>query len=467
MLLDIEQLENQVTFSFFNEKGEVELKTYDTTDFPNWYTCEENDRRRSVHNINWDGKPVRASFEKKISKHGLIEFIERLPTEDSERIFGYNFPKTFFFDIETEVTDGFPEPELANNKILTISVVAPNHQVIVLGLKDFDQKSQDKVKADTNKYFEKFGINWDIKYIKFNTEYDLVYTFMHKFMPKFPMLSGWNCINFDWKYIVNRCKRLQIDPAEASPTCALTRDGLPYHIGIVDYMDLYSNWDRTVSVKENNQLNTAAMQTIGVGKIKYDGGLQQLYEDDYQKYLYYNAVDSILVYLIDQKLKTLQVVLTLSNICKISFYKAGSPVAITESLIARNLLAGGKVMAVKPYQKEKEKNEQYTGAFVKQPVVGKHRAVACFDFASLYPSIMRQFNISPDSFIEMAPASKVDSFDKKDFTATSTGAVYQKEPSILKKVLTDLYAKRREYKKKMLEYKIELEEISKKLKEKA
>jgi DNA polymerase elongation subunit (family B) len=232
-------------------------------------------------------------------------------------------------------------------------------------------------------------------------------------------------------------------------------------------MDLYSNWDRTVSVKENNQLNTAAMQTIGVGKIKYDGGLQQLYEDDYQKYLYYNAVDSILVYLIDQKLKTLQVVLTLSNICKISFYKAGSPVAITESLIARNLLAGGKVMAVKPYQKEKEKNEQYTGAFVKQPVVGKHRAVACFDFASLYPSIMRQFNISPDSFIEMAPASKVDSFDKKDFTATSTGAVYQKEPSILKKVLTDLYAKRREYKKKMLEYKIELEEISKKLKEKA
>jgi DNA polymerase elongation subunit (family B) len=465
MLLDIEQLEYQVTFSFFNENGDVELKTYDTTQFPNWYTCEDTDKRRSVHNINWDGKPVRASYEKKISKHGLIEFIERLPQEDSEKIFGYNFPKTFFFDIETEVTDGFPEPELANNKILTISVVTPNQQVIVLGLKDFDQKAQEKVKADTNKYFEKFGINWEIKYIKFNTEYDLVYTFINKFMPKFPMLSGWNCINFDWKYIVNRCKRLQIDPAEASPTGTLTRDGLPYHIGIVDYMDLYSNWDRSIAVKENNQLNTAAMQTIGVGKIKYDGGLQQLYEDDYQKYLYYNAVDSILVYLMDQKLKTLQVVLTLSNICKISFYKAGSPVAITESLIARNLLAEGKVMAVKPYQKEKEKNEQYTGAFVKQPVVGKHRAVACFDFASLYPSIMRQFNISPDSYVDMVPQSKADEYDKEKFTVTSAGGVYVKEPSILKRVLTDLYAKRREYKKKMFEYKMELEKISEKLKE--
>jgi DNA polymerase elongation subunit (family B) len=465
MLLDIEQLENKITFSFFNESGDVELKTYDTGNFPNWYICEENDKRRNAFNTNWDGKPVRAVFDKKVSKHGLIEFIEKLPKEDSERIFGYNFPKTFFFDIETEVTEGFPEPEKAENKILTISVVTPNHQVIVLGLNDFTKKQTDDVKDSTNKYFEKFGITWEVKYIKFNTEYDMIYTFINSLMPRFPMLSGWNCINFDWKYIVNRCKRLQIDPAEASPSGTLTRDGLPYHIGIVDYMDLYSNWDRSVSVKENNQLNTAAMQTIGVGKIKYDGGLQQLYEDDYQKYIYYNVVDSILVYLIDQKLKTLQVVLTLSNICKISFYKAGSPVAITESLISRNLLEGGKIMAVKPYQKEKEKNEQYTGAYVKTPVVDKHRAVACFDFASLYPSIMRQFNISPDSFIEMSNKSDVEKYDIDNYTVTSTGAVYKKEPSILKKVLTDLYAKRREYKKKMLEYKLELEQISEKLKE--
>ena len=121
MLLDIEQLEYQVTFSFFNENGDVELKTYDTTQFPNWYTCEDTDKRRSVHNINWDGKPVRASYEKKISKHGLIEFIERLPQEDSEKIFGYNFPKTFFFDIETEVTDGFPEPAINEDEHLNIA----------------------------------------------------------------------------------------------------------------------------------------------------------------------------------------------------------------------------------------------------------------------------------------------------------------------------------------------------------
>jgi DNA polymerase elongation subunit (family B) len=464
MLLDIETLDDSVTFSYFNENGEVELKTYDTSEFPCWHVCEEDDRRKSKHYTNWDGKPVKPQFGRKLSKHGIIEFIENLPEEDSQKIFGYNFPKTFFFDIEVEVKDGFPEAERADTQVLTISIVAPGGKIIVLGLKDLTSKQQEKIKQDTCKYFDKFEIDWQFKYIKYNTEYDLVYTFINSFMRKFPMVSGWNCINFDWKYLVNRCKRLKIDISEASPTGSLNKEGLPYHIGMVDYLDLYANWDRSVAVKENNQLNTAALQTIGIGKIKYDGSLQQLYEDDFQKYIYYNAVDSALVYLMDQKLKTLQVVLTLTNICKISVYKAGSPVAITESFISKNLLVDKKVMAIKPFEKEKQKDDQYAGAFVKEPVTGKHSAVACFDFASLYPSIMRQFNISPDSFIQKLPKFENHGLDINVYNITSTGAVYDKKQSILKKVLTDLYAKRREYKKKMFEYKMELENISEKLK---
>jgi DNA polymerase elongation subunit (family B) len=76
---------------------------------------------------------------------------------------------------------------------------------------------------------------------------------------------------------------------------------------------------------------------------------------------------------------------------------------------------------------------------------------------------MRQFNISPDSFVEKSKNST--EYDIDNYNVTSTGAVYEKQPSILKKVLTDLYAKRREYKKKMFEHKIELEKISEKLKQ--
>ena len=120
MLLDIELLDESVTFSYFNEKGDIELKTYDTTQFPVWYACGEDDRKKSKHYTNWDGKPIKPQFGKKLSKHGIIEFIESLPKEDSDKIFGYNFPKTFFFDIEVEVKEGFPEADRADSKILTI-----------------------------------------------------------------------------------------------------------------------------------------------------------------------------------------------------------------------------------------------------------------------------------------------------------------------------------------------------------
>ena len=93
-------------------------------------------------------------------------------------------------------------------------------------------------------------------------------------------------------------------------------------------MDLYQNWDRTISVKESSALDYVSNTLLKIGKIKYNGNLQDLYNDDYEKYIYYNGVDSILVYLIDEKLKTMQTLLTLANICKIPIYKAASPVTI-------------------------------------------------------------------------------------------------------------------------------------------
>ncbi len=95
---------------------------------------------------------------------------------------------------------------------------------------------------------------------------------------------------------------------------------------------------------------------------------------------------------------------------------------------------------------------------MKTPITGKHRGVACFDYASLYPSIMRQFNISPDVFIEKISKNQIDEKRKQFLNKriiTSNGCMYNsEEPSILNKVLTDLYAKRKEYKKKSFEYKM-------------
>ena len=83
----------------------------------------------------------------------------------------------------------------------------------------------------------------------------MLYTFLHKFLPKFPMMTGWNFINYDWQYIVNRCKRLQIDLSEVAITGSLDKkDSRPLHMGILDYMQLYDKYDRSVAVKESNAL---------------------------------------------------------------------------------------------------------------------------------------------------------------------------------------------------------------------
>lgn len=464
MLLDIEEAEDRLIISYYDKDGKVDFKFYETANIYNWSVCEENDKRRDKKFKNWDGKPVKKFKGKSISKHAIVNFLDSLSTEDADLIFGYNFPKTYFFDIETEVTDGFPHPEKAENKVLSLSIVTPEQKVIVFGLQDLDNKIHGDIANKVNEYFKKFNANFQFTYKKFNTEYDMLYTFM-SMVKKFPMLSGWNCIKFDWTYLINRCRRLQIDPSIASPTGKLDKKTtLPAHVGVLDYQDLYANWDRSISVKENNKLETASIAVLGIGKIKYDGNLQVLHDTDYEKFIYYNTVDSILVYYIDQKLKSMQNVLTLSNICKISLYKAGSPVAITESLIARHLLPDNKVMASK-WDDGNKKDEQYTGAFVKDPIKGKHRAVACFDYASLYPSIMRQYNISPDSYIEILPQAKIEKYreEHKELIVTSNGCVFKKEPSILKVVLTDLYSKRKEYKKKSFEYKMMVAAIEEKL----
>jgi DNA polymerase elongation subunit (family B) len=468
MLLDLQQEEQSLIVSFFNEEGKVDFKTYDTSNVYNWQVCEPTDKYKSKQFINWDGKPVKKFKGKNLGKHTLTTFLESLPEEDSNKIFGYNFPKIYFFDIETEVTEGFPEPSKAENQVLTISLVTPEQKIIVMGLKDLTPTEQASIASRTNEHFKAFNSNWEFIYKKFNSEYDMVYTFMQT-VSKLPMLSGWHCIGFDWQYLINRCRRLQIDPSISSPTRSLTdKTKLPYHVGLIDYKELYVNWDRSISPKENGKLETAAKQVLGMGKIQYDGGLQDLYEKDFETYVYYNAVDSALVYYIDQKLKTMQVVLTLSNICKMSIYKAGSPVAITESIICRNLLKENKVMARNFNESDENKKQgQYTGAFVKDPVVGMHRGVACFDYASLYPSIMRQFNISPDSYIEKLPDNIKDEKReqlKGSKIVTSYGGVYSTEPSILKKVLTDLYSERKKYKKESFSYKMLADSVKQKLK---
>jgi len=463
MLLDIEQRDQEVIVSYYNKEGKVSFKRYPVSQFENWVVTEEKDKWKDNKYTNWDGRPIKRQRSKSFNKFSLVYFMDSLPESDRQEIFEFNMPRTYYVDIETEIVDGFPKPEEAKTRILSFSIITPERKAIVLGLDDLSSEQIKKIEEDTNKHFKNYDQDWEFSYYKFKDEYNMLYTFLHKFLPKFPMMTGWNFINYDWQYIVNRCKRLQIDLTEIAITGSLDKnDSRPLHMGILDYMQLYDKYDRSVKVKESNKLDFVAGQVLDVAKIKYTGGLQDLYENDFQKYIYYNVVDSILVYYIDQKLKSMEVLLTLATITQMPLYKAASPVAVTEALMARKMAESNHKIGVDYKQEDNKKDGKYAGAFVKQPIVGYYSGVSAFDFASLYPSVMRQFNISPDAYIDLIPKNQIEERRKNpDEIVCENGVVYSKDESILKRILGDLYNQRKEYKKTSYEYYEKAHELKK------
>ena len=451
MILDVENNDNQLIISYYNRDGKVEFKKFDFPQAMNWTICSATDSKRDPNFRNWDGKPVKKVQEKRLNKWSVYEFINTLPDDIRSEISALNFPKVQSIDIETEVIDGFPVPEIARERITTIAISTEANSTLVLGWKPISKEQEKAIFDQHREYLKDFG-DWSFKYICFDDEYNMMYTFINKFLPNFSLAIGWNFMGFDWKYIFNRCKRLGIDVSLASPSRKLQgNDNIPLHIGMIDYMEIYKRWDRTVQIKESNSLDFVSNAVLGTTKLKYNGTLQELYEQDYDKYVLYNAIDAALVCLIHKKLKTINSVLSVSCLCNLSIYKASSAVNLTEALLWKGYYERNMVIADK---KVETPRGAYEGAYVKEPETGMFRAVTCFDYASLYPSIMRQFNVSPESFItKTQDVAKLEQH-KQDpsYIVSVTGAIYDnKEVSVLKEILTNLYAERKRNKNRHLE----------------
>ena len=461
MILDIETKWNNIRISYFDKEGNVKLKDYQLNDIQNWTVCSETDKNKSTDYRNWDNKPVKKAKDRYLNKWSMYEFIQN--SEDLEELSALNFPKIYSIDIETEVIDGFPNPDIARERITTIAIATQDKKVMVLGWKPITKEQERQIYDNTKNHLKAFG-DWEFKYVNFDDEYNMLYTYIHRLLPTMAFVTGWNYIGFDWKYIYNRCRKLGIDPAQASPSKKVNRDNIPLHIAMMDYLDIYRRFDRTVAVKENNTLDFVSQTVLGAQKIKYNGTLQELYEQDYDKYVFYNAVDAALVVEIHEKIATLNAVLSVSVLCNISLYKSVSAVNITEAFLWKKYYERGFVVGdqfIRPGELQ-----GYEGAYVKEPQTGFYKGAACFDFASLYPSIMRQINISPESFIKKEMNQEKLAELRKDKTkiVSVTGAVYHKEDSAMKDILTELYSKRKVHKQKHLKLEVEIQKLKKQLK---
>ena len=468
MIVDVEVRRNgengrlrDLNISYYNKQGDLAFKQLplDADDAYIWEYANGMLDKPEPGFVSWDNKPVKKIMTSKINKYTIEEILMKKRDQVPE-IFEFNVPKKYIIDIETEITDGFPDPEHALNKITAIAIAnSSDMKVTVLGIRDLTEADHDKIQSDIDEHFKKYeGDKWTFRYVKFESEYDMVYTFFAKLIGKMPCITGWNVIGFDWKYLVNRAERLRIDPGMSG--WLKGRDRIPQHRLIVDYLEIVKKWDRVIKIKENYKLDYIAERATGLAKIKYPGTLKDLYEKDFVKFIFYNAVDTILIHYIDQKLNTMTTFFKLAAISEVEVNKAFSPVWVQEALMTREFYRRGKVMV--DVDKNAVQQQHFTGAYVKDPVTGLHEWVCCYDFASLYPNTMMQYNISPENFLGHSTAGLVE----EGQILCANGAIFDaREDSVLRTILKNLYGKRKETKKKKLAINKEIDYLKKHLQE--
>ena len=409
---------------------------------------------------SWDGKGVvKTPIVDKFSEqriHEIIMDLEKWYPDDPNlsEIRNLYMPMTAFADIEVDVDDnGFPEAKDAKNRVNTIAIVV-NETVYVLGLADLSQDDIEWVGGEIKKHCERFDTDYKFEYRYHQNEISLLNDFFFNFLANIPCMTGWNWFGYDWPYLYNRAKLLCIDITSLSPTKSwytykpqdVSADNikLPMHKLMYDYMEVYKKYDRSVSPKESNKLDWVGNRVCGVKKVVHQLGFKEMWEQQKKEYVFYNAVDSILVREIDKKLKTSSVLFGLASLMNVPALTAFSSTKSIDIVQAEYLYRENKVFPVTKRDKEKK---EYEGAFVFQPIPGIYKNVYCLDYASLYPTTMRQFNISPDTLLFKDKGH----VPKDNEIKCTNGCVYTNEfEGFIPKILTDYFAKRKEYKKKMV-----------------
>jgi DNA polymerase elongation subunit (family B) len=506
-----------------------------------YVSCEDSDPQKHPRFKSWDGKSVKQIEVNQPDRYAIYEFLDALPEDEKNEIFEFNLPKIYFIDIETEIIDGFPEASEANTRVLSISIVYDN-KIILLGLKEMSQEMQDRIINNTNKYFEKFNADYKFKYIKYEDEFDMLYAFFYKMVPKMPLLTGWNFLNYDWTYLVNRSRKIskwvngkeyKIDPAVSSLTKRLnkiwaTEYEVPAHRMIFDYMQLYEICDTSIKVKESSSLDFVSSKLVGIEKIKYVSSiyklkddstimgysfkkgdicrndkegfymyigtkrinipddkfisvkhlfeeinvsnLQKLYDTDFEIYMYYNTVDSVLVQKIHEARNYISIIYAISSLAQIRIVDVVSQMnnalgslAITEGVLRNRFRDMDNIVLFKDERGDTEST--IAGGWVKDPVVGLNQWVVCYDFASLYPTTQRQFYIAPETFVGVQRSDNPKycdngkEIDLEKHVVCVNGVVFEKRKSPTLQMLEDVYADRKKNKNIMMDKKEELKKV--------
>jgi len=377
-------------------------------------------------------------------------------------------------DIEVGSENGFPDPYLANEPITAIALTFLNGHTYVFGCGDFNNDNPNSV-----------------TYLKCKDEYTLCNKFIELWYKMYPdVITGWNTKFFDIPYLVNRFRKIlgedktkMLSPWNYISERKTNINGrllIAYSfVGIesLDYIELYKWYAPGGKSQESYRLDNIAQVELGEGKISYDEyeNLHQLYRLNYQKFIEYNIKDVALIIKLEDKLKLIELALTLAYDTKCNYEDVFAQTRMWDSLTYSYLLGKGIIV---PPKETQEKDSAFEGAYVKEPQVGLHNWVASFDLNSLYPHLMMQYNISPETLIEpenytdemrgvLSQGVTVDKMLMKqidtsrlvDVTITPNGQFFRTDiQGFLPKMMVEMYDDRKKFKKMMLQAQQEYED---------
>ena len=394
----------------------------------------------------------------KFEVHGYERFVyqyirEQFPTEVDYDI---SQMRIYALDIEVQCENGFPNVEEAAEEMLSITIKdMVSKKFYIWAVRDFETEHEHYV---------------------FDSEKDMLKSFLEWWVHHTPdILTGWNVNLYDVPYIARRLNRIlgekwmrSLSPwnrANEREIYVQGRKNYAYDvsgINILDYLDLYRKF--TYSNQESYRLDHIAFVELGQRKLDHSEyeNFKDFYTSDWQKFIEYNIQDVELIDRLEDKMKLLELAITMSYDAKVNFEDVYSQVRMWDTMIY-NYLADKNI--VPPPRKGARKDEKYAGAYVKEPVPGKYDWVVSFDLNSLYPHLIMQYNISPETLWETRhPSANVEKLLNQeidlsgDFAVCANGAQYRKDiKGFLPEMMEKIYTERVVYKKRMIQAKKDYE----------
>ena len=383
-------------------------------------------------------------------------------------------------DIEVGSENGFPDPATASEPVTAIAIKKLNKRFSVYGCGKFNNTRDD------------------VDYIECKDEYTLLKSFLTDWEKNTPdIVSGWNVKFFDIPYLHNRMQKI-LGPdmtRKLSPWNAVVerekiikgQKQVAYDIfgvSCLDYIELYRWYAPGGKSQESYKLDHISSVELGTNKIDYSeyDSLHQLYKHNYQKFIEYNIRDVEIIVELEEKLKLIELAATLAYDTKTNFEDVFAQTRMWDALI-NSYLMDKKIIV--PPKENRIKESAFEGAYVKEPQVGKHDWVASFDLNSLYPHLLIQYNISPETIIEPSNYTqemrdiisegvtvekmlyqKIDTSKLNGVTLTPNGQFFTTErQGFLPKMMEEMYEDRKKFKNLMIkaqqEYQLETDKTKK------